>query len=98
INLLINNISRVIIVNDLHILQIPGLGFRAVGSATCNVICNDIVVRVLLKDLNVIECAAARKEILNKPSAQVVSIAKNLPLDVATGTSLRFRNKSFARQ
>jgi hypothetical protein len=98
INLLVNNISRVIIVNNLHILQIPGFGFRVVGGATCDVICNDVVVRVLLKDLNVIECVAPRKEILNKPRAQVGSITKNLPLDVTTGTGLRFRKKIFARQ
>jgi len=97
-NLLVNDISSVIIVNDLHILQIPGFGFRAVGSAACDVICNDIVVRILLKDLNVVERVAPRKEILNKPSAQVGSIAKNLPLDVTTGTGLRFRKKIFARQ
>src|SRR5213593_4824028 len=93
INLLVDDISSVIIVNDLHILQIPGFGFRAVGSATCHVVCDDIVVRVLLKDLNVVERVAPRKEILNKPSAQIGSIAKNLPLDVTTGTGLRFRKK-----
>ena len=98
INLFVNDISSVIIVNDLHILQIPGFGFRAVGSATCHVVCDDIVVRVLLKHLNVVERAAPRKEILNKPSAQIGSIAKNLPLDVTTGTGLRFRNKILARQ
>src|SRR5206468_6395487 len=98
INLLVDDISSVIIVNDLHILQIPGFGFRAVGSATCHVVCDDIVVRVLLKDLNVVERVAPRKEILNKPSAQIGSIAKNLPLDVTTGTGLRFRKKIFARK
>src|SRR5438046_5369662 len=97
-NLLVNDISSVIIVNDLHILQIPDFGFRAVGRAACDVICNDIVVRVLLKELNVVELAAPGKEILNKPSAQVGSIAKNLTLDVTTGTGLRFRKKILARQ
>src|SRR2546430_11302588 len=33
----------------------------------------------------------------NKPSAQVGSIAKNLTLDVTTGTGLRFRKKILAR-
>src|SRR5262249_32790891 len=76
--------------------QIPGSGFLAVDSAAGNIVCNDIVVRVLLKNLNVIERITARNEILNEPRAQVGTITKNLTLDVTTRTRLRLGKKIFA--
>ena len=48
INLLVNDISRVIVVNDFHILQLPAFRFRKVVRAACDVIRNDVVVGVLL--------------------------------------------------
>src|SRR5437660_11224711 len=36
------------------------------------------------------------KEILNEPRAQVGSVTENLPLNIATGTGLRFGKKIFA--
>ena len=62
INLLVNDISSVIVVNDFHSLQLPVFRFRAIGSAACDIIGNDVVVGVLLQHLNVVERIAARKE------------------------------------
>src|SRR6266404_2597562 len=84
--------------DDSGILQLPGFGFRAVNSASCNIICHDVVVGVLLKHLNVIERIAALKKILNEPRALVRPVTKNLSLDGATGTRLRFGNECFPRQ
>ena len=97
INLLVNDISRGIVVNDFYILQLPGFRFWAIGSAACDIICNDVVVGVLLKHLHVVERIAVRKEILNEPGAGIGSIAKNLSLDIATGTRLRFGENCFSR-
>src|SRR5438309_2161800 len=66
--------------------------------ASSNIICHDVVVGVLLKHLNVIERIAALKKILNEPCAQVRPVTKNLSLNGATGTRLRFGNECFPRQ
>src|SRR4029077_13713614 len=98
INLLIDDVPRLVVMDDSGILQLPGFGFRAVNSASCNIICHDVVVGVLLKHLNVIERIAALKKILNEPRAQVRPVTKNLSLDGATGTRLRLGNEYFPRQ
>src|SRR5438309_8580384 len=55
INLLVNDISRVIIMNEFHILQIPGFRLWTVKGLGRHIVRNNIIVGVLLKHLNIIE-------------------------------------------
>src|SRR5206468_1764983 len=66
--------------------------------ASGNIICDDIVVGILLKYLDIVERSAARKKILNEPGARVRAITENLSLNVAPGTRLRFGKECFACQ
>ena len=75
--------------NDFRILQVPGFCFGTIESARCDIIRNDVVVRVLLEHLHVVERIAAQAKILNKPRAQVGSIPKNLSLNRGVRTAAR---------
>ena len=88
--LFFGNISNGIIVGESHILQVPRFGLRPVISTPGYVTHNDVVVRVLLQHLYVIECRVAETKVLDKPGPQVGSIAKNLALNIARGARVRF--------
>ena len=88
--LFLSDISSGIIVGESHVLQVPCFSRRPVRSAPPDVTHQDIVVRVLLQHLHVIERVLAETKILNKPGPQVGSIAKNLALNIPRRTGVRF--------
>src|SRR4030095_2434546 len=98
INFFVDDISRLIIMNDFRILQIPGFCFGTIEGAGCDLIRNDVVVRVLLEHLHVSERVAAQPKILNKPGARVGSIPENLSLNKGVRPATRWGEDCFARE
>ena len=76
--------------NHLHLFELPDFRLRVIESARRQIICHDIVVRVLLKHLDTVERVAAGAKILDEPGARVGSIAKDLSLDQRFWTRMRF--------
>src|SRR4029077_1406468 len=98
IDLLLDNVAGGIVMNHLYLFELPDFRFRVIESARCQIICHDIVMRVLLKHLDTVERVAAGAKILDEPGARVGSIAKDLSLNQRLWMGVRFREECFARQ
>src|ERR1700730_5738655 len=97
IDLLLENVAGGIVMNHLYLFELPDFRFRVIERARCQIICHDIVVRVLLKHLDTVKRVAAGAKILDEPGARVGSIAKDLSLDQRLRMGMRFREECFAR-
>src|SRR5205807_1246030 len=90
IDLLLENVAGGIVMNHLHLFELPDFRLRVIESARRQIICHDIVVRVLLEHLDTVKRIAAGAKILDEPGARIGSIAKDLSLDQRLWMRMRF--------
>lgn len=72
------NITGLIVLDDLQLLQLPGAGVRMIHGAGCDIIGHDVVVRILLHNMHGYETVFPRLGLLNKPGAVIGPIPENL--------------------
>ena len=95
--MLVDDITGAIVMDDFYVLEIPGFRLRAIEGARRQIICNDIVVRVLLEHLDIVERSAAVAKILNEPGSGIGSIAKDLSFNQGCRPRTRLFEKRFSR-
>ena len=93
----LGNVTDLIVVNDLHKLQLPSLCFRMIQGAGRDIIRHDVVLRVLLHNMHGRESVLSGLELLNKPGAVVRSIPENLGEQANLTARLRIFQEGFAR-
>src|SRR5712692_245855 len=80
-DLFVENVSGGIVVDHFYLFELPHFRFRVIYSASGQIIRDNVVVRVLLEDLDIIEHVVAGPKILDEPGARVGPVAKDLSLN-----------------
>ena len=91
------DVSGRVVIDNLHVLQLPRFCFRMIGGVSSEIIARDVILFVLLQDLHAVEFIFARLERLNEPRAIVGAVAKNLADDaLVLAARVRFLDKGAA--
>src|SRR5205823_8968992 len=81
IHFLVGDVSGGIVLDDFYLLELPSFCFEMISRARSEIIRNDIVPRVLLQHLHIIENVVSRTKTLDEPRPCIGPIAKNLALN-----------------
>src|SRR5437667_7036819 len=90
IDLLLENVAGGIVVNHLHLFELPDFPLRLIERDRRQIIGHEIVARILQKQLDTVKRIAAGAKILDEPGARIGSIAKDLSLDQRLWMRMRF--------
>src|SRR4051812_47103708 len=73
-----NDVSGLIVMNGFESLELPGMSVGMIKHRRGDVSRHDVIVRVLLHDVDIVELVFAREKLLDEPGPVIGPVPENL--------------------